>query len=92
MPAERRGELARAPVPHAHRVVPRRARGPAAVRAERDVRDLALVPREAREGLELPAALGSGRGRVAGGRPGGEERPQEERVVVRAGDEQFAGG
>lgn len=91
MPAEGRDELARAPVPDAHRVVPRRARGPAAVRAERDMRDLALVPREAGERLELPATLRRRLRGVPGCGPRGEERPEEEGVVIGAGYQEFAG-
>lgn len=46
------------------------------------MRDLPLVAGQPREGLELPAALRCRGGRVAGCRACGEERPQEERVVI----------
>lgn len=46
------------------------------------MRDLPLVPIQARQRLLLPRRRGLAR----------EERPQEERVVVRAGDEQLAAG
>lgn len=92
MPEQCRNEFACSPVPHAHAVVPRRTRRPPSVWAECDVRDLPLVACQARERLQLPSTLSRGARRI--GRRGArrEERPQEERVVVRAGDKQLAGG
>ena len=72
-----RDSLARAPVPQLDGIVKARAGDVLAVRAERDVVDLLLVAREARDGL---FRVGRRRRRVDG-------RPQEERVVVRARDE-----
>lgn len=43
--------LPRTPVPHPYAVVPRGGGGPPPVWAERDVRDLALVARQARRGF-----------------------------------------